>query len=107
MLVEYTQGADLPDLTVDWYDDQGALINFVTGYTFVLKVWKPSGTQFTKSTGFTGATTAPNLTVGWSVTGELNTLPPGSWLLQIVATRIADGKNRYLEGTIIVKTQAP
>ena len=104
MAVSYVQGADLPDLTFTWRDRAGALIDFSSGYTFVLKVGTPgSAASLTKSTGITGAATDPNVTVAWATSGELNTLAPGVYSLHLVATRTSDSKQRVLEDRLTVK----
>lgn len=100
----YIEGADLPDLTLTWKDENDAVINFSTGWTFVLKVGQPgSAALFTKSTGIVGAATAPNVTIAWATTGELNTLSPGTYQAHLIATRTADSKNRYLPFVLPVK----
>lgn len=99
----YTQGAELPDLTIEWRDSAGALINFASGWTFVLKVGTPgSAADLSKSTGITGASTAPNVTVAWATSGELNTLTPASYPAQLIATRTSDSKDRVLEFNLVV-----
>jgi hypothetical protein len=91
----YVQGADLPDLAITWQDKSGAVIPFATGYTFTLKVGKPGDVaQLTKTTGFVGANSAPNVTIAWAPTGELNQIPPGTYTADLIATRASDGKQR-------------
>lgn len=91
----YVQGSDLPDLAITWKDGSGTIINYSSGYTFVLKVGSPgSAATLTKSTGITGAAAAPNVTVAWATTGELNTLPAGSYTADLIATRTSDSKQR-------------
>lgn len=103
--VEYVQGADLPDLSINWYDAQKVLIDFTTGYTFELKVGKPGQAALvTKSSGFGASLVSPNLTVQWSTSGELNTLTPGVYRGQLKATRTADGKSRFLSFDLEVIT---
>lgn len=94
----YTQGAELPDLTVEWKDATGAIINFSSGYTFELRLGIPgSAASLTKTTGITGAATAPNVWVAWASSGELNTLAPGFYHAHLRATRTSDGKLRVLK----------
>jgi hypothetical protein len=91
----YVEGAELGDLGISWYDTDGSLINFASGYTFVVKVGSPgSAALFTKSTGITGAATVPNVTVGWATSGELNGLSAGTYSVQVAATRTSDSKVR-------------
>jgi len=92
----YIQGADLPDLTLNWRDSQSNLIAFGTvAHTFELKVGQVgSAASLTKTTGITGADTSPNITIAWATTGELNTLVPGTYHADLTATRTSDGKQR-------------
>lgn len=93
----YIQGADLPDLAITWKDSNGAIIDFSTGSTFVLKVGQPGVTaSLTKSTGIAGASTSPNITIAWAVSGELNTLPAATYVADLIATRTSDSKQRVL-----------
>ena len=59
---------ELPDIAIDWYDDQGDLINFSSGYTWSLKIGSdPTGAAtVTKTSGITGAATSPNVTISFS-----------------------------------------
>ena len=96
-LVTYIQGSDLPDTAIRWEDSTGTLINYSTGYTFELKVGTPGDAALlTKSTGITGASTDPNVTLAWATSGELNTLAVGIYSAQLKATRGVDSKQRYL-----------
>lgn len=92
MTVRYHATAERPALELWLYDDDGSLIDFSSGYTFVLKVGLPgSAALLTKSSGITGAagsgeepTGTPNVTVSWTA-GEL-ALTPGSYMGQLTAT---------------------
>ena len=102
----YVIGDELGDLTITWRDDAGALIDFSTGYTFVLKIGaKGSAALITKSTAgdFTGAATAPTLPVRWNTTGELNSLTAGLYTVQVAATRTSGTKVRTLQGQIEIR----
>lgn len=100
----YTQGADLPDLALAWKDRNGALIDFSVAHTYELKIGYPGSTALvTKTTGFAGAATNPNLVVQWATTNELNTLVPGNYYVQIKATRTSDGKQRFAKGFIDIE----
>jgi hypothetical protein len=95
---EYVQGATLPDAVVDWYDEADQLIPFGSvPHTFQLKVAAELAVPavLTKATGMTGQDLSPNLRVQWSTGGEITTLAPGLWVVQIKATRTADGKARF------------
>ena len=102
-MTSYIQGSDLPDLAVSWLDAAGAVIDFATGHTFEVRVGAAgSAAAFVKSTGITGAATAPNLTVQWATSGELNSLTAGVYELQIIATRTSDARARILSDTLQV-----
>lgn len=101
--IEYYQGSDLPDLALTWLDRNDAVIDFSTGWTFTLKVGRPGETALiTKSSNIFGAPVAPNVTVSWATTGELNTIAAGEYLALLTAIRSADGKQRTLPFTLIV-----
>lgn len=96
--VTYTQGAELPDLTIEWKDTAGNLIDFSSGYTFVLKLGVPgAAATLSKSTGITGAATSPNVTVAWATSGELNTIATGFYHAHLNATRTSDQKLRVFK----------
>lgn len=104
MSSSYVQGSDLPDLTFEWKDGSGNVIDFSSGYTFVLKIGTPgAAAALSKSTGITGAATSPNVTVSWATSGELNTLATGVYTLQLIVTRSSDSKQRILEDTLTVR----
>lgn len=93
----YTQGADLPDLTLEWRDSDGSLLPFATGWTFQLKLGTPgSAAALTKTTGITPADTSPNVTIAWPTSAELNTLTPGYYHAELTATRASDSKQRKM-----------
>ena len=101
MRVTYVKGSDLADLAITWQNSAGEVIDFSTGYTFAAKVGSPgTAATFDKSTGFTGAAVAPNLTIQWAVAGELNTLPGGAHTLQVTATRTSDSRQRIMQMTL-------
>lgn len=100
--VEYTAGADLPDLALTWRDASGANID-LTGYTLQLKLGQPGApATLTKTSGITGAATDPNVTIAWSTIGELNTLPIGAYIGQLRAERTADAKHRFMTFVLVV-----
>lgn len=93
--LEYIQGSDLPDSAITWLDNSGQPIDFSSGYTFEARIGNPGQAALvTKTTGILGASTTPNITITWANTGELNTLTPGSYDLDLRATRTADSKQR-------------
>ena len=93
MATEWTwyQHAEDPAWSGTWYDGDGVLIDF-TGATFELKLVTMDGaeTVLTKTSGFTGAATAPNIIGQWS-TGELD-VAPGTY--RIVVTPTSAGRQR-------------
>jgi len=99
----YYQGAELGDLPFSWYDSDGTVIDFSSGYTFSVKVGVPgAAASFTKTTGITGAATAPNVTIGWATTDELNSLSAGDYVVQITATRTSDSKTRVAHAPLSI-----
>lgn len=101
MAAQYVVGSELGDLAITWDDSDGDLIDFSSGYTFQVKVGEVgSAATFTKTTGCTGAATAPNLVVAWATSGELNDLTAGNYTVQVAATRTSDGKVRIQQGRI-------
>jgi len=89
----YIKTAERPDLKFWIQDDDGALIDFSTGYTFTFKVgYKDQAALLTKTTvtGAAGAgvepTGTPNITVTFTA-GDWDTVPAGrDYLAQIRAT---------------------
>ena len=91
----YRRGAALPDSALAEFDRSGAIIDFSAGHTFEVKVGRVGhAAAFTKTTGITGAATDPNVTIAWAASGELRTLEPGDYELQLTATHTATGKPR-------------
>lgn len=102
MAIEYYRGAELPDAEITWLDSAGSVINFSTGYTFQVKIGNSgSSALFTKSTGITGASTAPNILISWS-TDDLSSLPAGTYDMDITANLTAQNKDRIQSTTITI-----
>ena len=101
----YYKGAELPDLHLTWDDTDGEVINFAAGWTFTVKVAREGSTTaaFTKTTGITGAASAPNVVIAWD-TGELSTLAAGRYVVQVAARRSADSKDRYFVGALEIRS---
>src|SRR5262245_47747446 len=91
--IEYVPGAELPDIGLVWRDANGQIINFASGHTFTLRIATPTTT--TKSTGITGAATAPNITIAVAA-AEWDSLPVGQWQAQLWARRTSDSKDRVM-----------
>ena len=111
MSITYTEGDELGDAGLFWYDSNGRLIDFSSGYTFEAKVYDGAGTAFfTKTDDITGAagslTTTPktpNVTIAWDPTGELDQITtPGTYPLRVIATRTADSKTRTFRTQITI-----
>lgn len=105
--MDYTQGADLPDLSLTWYDTNGALIDFSSGYSFTVKVAPLGSTtaSFTKTTNITGSASAPNLVVAWG-TSEIGNLGVGTYDVQVQAHRAADSKDRFFPSALRLNVKA-
>lgn len=80
----------------------GTTPNFSTGWSFRVVITKRDATTplLTKTTNITGAA-AGVITVAWA-TGDLN-LPPGTYLVQLKATRTSDSLESTIEDQLIVK----
>lgn len=100
---KYHKTAERPAAELWIKDDDGTLINFLSGYTFSFKIGTPgSAALLTKTTGIAGAAGSgsepdgtPNVTITWSA-GEL-ALTPGIYAWELTATtssldRVFDGK---------------
>lgn len=95
-VVPYIQGAELPDLPLEWRDAAGALIDFSTGHTFALALAQGGGAPvLNKASGISGASAAPNVRISWDA-AELDSLTPGHYLATLTATRTADSKRRKM-----------
>ena len=71
-----------------------------------MRVGKPGkAAVIDKSSGITGAATAPNLTIAWAI-DELAALTPGEWVVQIEATRTSDSKKRHAVIPLVVAGKA-
>lgn len=101
--IEYFRTAERPGVSLWISDDDGSLINFAAGYTFVWKIGTiGSAALFTKSSGITGAAGSgtpgsgtPNVAITFTA-GELDSLAAGYYTWQLRATtssvdRIAQG----------------
>jgi hypothetical protein len=103
-MLEYTQGAELPDAAITWLDSSGDIIDYSSGWGYQIKVGTVGGSAlFTKTTGITGAATAPNVTVTWGTAAELSTLDAGFYTVQLKATRTLDSKDRFMDVQLRIK----
>lgn len=95
LVIEYYKAAERPDIELWLEDDDGALIDFSTGYTFEFKIGYPDETAaVTKTTGITGAAGSgngespadvPNLVIT-PTAGEFNVIVPDLYYGQVKAT---------------------
>jgi hypothetical protein len=98
--VRFEEGSDLPALALDWRDSAGAVIDFSEGWTFTFVVARGE-VLFTKTTGITGAATAPNVVVDFGAT-ERRLLARGAFDARLTAQR-ADGKRRVYELVLLIE----
>lgn len=96
----YRKDQELPNVTLEWRDANGSLIDFSTGWTFTVKLAlasAPSAVLVTKTTGITGAATSPNLLIDWSTTdwSTLTAAATGTtYVAHVYARRNSDSKDR-------------
>lgn len=106
-MIVYTAGDELPAAELTVLEDDGTVIDLSAGYTFEVKVAPIGSTtaSFTKTTGVTGAATAPNATVTWATSAELSTLTAGLYTLQFRATRTSDSRNLTVHVPLEIRAQ--
>lgn len=101
MIYEYRKDQELPGIAVSWYDRDGAIIDFSSGWTLTAKLClrsTPATIALTKSSGITGAATAPNVTIDWSTTDFSSlTASPTEYVVQLYARRNSDSKDRVFK----------
>ena len=99
--------AEFPDLKLWVLDDDGTLIDFSTGWSFIWKLGRRgSAAAFTKTTNITGSTGSgtepsgtPNVTLIF-IAGELDSIDPGPYTWQLRAT--SSGRDRIVTDTILI-----
>ena len=107
MIPLYTKGAALPDYPITWLDANGDLVDLSSGYTFELRLGDPgTSNALTKTTGITGAATAPNCTIAFDA-GELDDLDTGVIHGDVIATRTADDKPRIIRIKLRLRDRIP
>lgn len=102
----YHRNAERPGAKMWLYDDDGSLIDFSSGYSWVLKIGNPGSTALlTKTSNITGAagagvepTGTSNVTINWSA-GELD-ITPGAYAWQLRAT--TSSLDRVFAGTFVI-----
>lgn len=96
--MEYVQGAELPDALCRFA--VGEVIDFTTGWTFVVKVAPRPGqtATFTKSTGFVGGVNA--VRVVWD-DDEIGSLNPGTYVFELTCAATG-AKQRRHQATLVI-----
>lgn len=90
---QFEIGEELDDIELTWTDAEGGLRPFLTGWTFEFKIGLVgSAANVTKSTGITGANTAPNIIIALAA-NDLDAIPAGEYIGQVKAHRTADNKD--------------
>lgn len=98
-MFSYRKDQELPALPVTWKDRDGAIRDFSSGWTFTVKIAladAPAVVLATKSSGITGAATAPNVLIDWAVTDWDNLTASAAgikYVAHIYARRNADSKD--------------
>ena len=101
--ITYYQSAERPALQLWLFDEDGALIDFSTGYSFTFKLGSPGAAAvLTKTSGITGAAGSgtergggtPNVTITFAA-GELAALTAKSYTGQVTAT--ISGQDRVFQ----------
>lgn len=95
MMVAYRIGQELPSYAVEWRDSAGALIDFSSGYTFTFQVFNPDTlvSVFTQTSGITGSSSSPNVTVAFTA-GAFDAVTAGEYVCQIIARHTGTSKDR-------------
>jgi len=103
MAIEYIKGAEYPNVEITWLDSAGNVINFSAGWTFTVKIGQAGGAAtVTKTTGITGAATAPNVIISWAA-GELDTLSATTYAMDVIARETATSKDRVQSAPLTMK----
>ena len=99
-MITYPYGATLPQLLRTVRDENNLPYNFSSGWTFEIEIEGtfPSGAPQVmqpKTTGVTGSSGSPNVTIAWATSAEITTLMPGNYQYQLIATRTSDSRVVY------------
>jgi hypothetical protein len=97
----YIKGAELDDVALTWSSPMSGLYtDFVSGWTFTARIGHVNATALiTKSTGFTPASTPPNLVIAWAA-GELDVLAPDTYEVDVEAKNTGSNKDRITRFTL-------
>lgn len=104
----YHRTAERPELQLWLLDDDEALIDFSTGYTFAFKIGHlGAAAVFTKTTGITGAAGSgtepsgtPNVTIV-PTAAELDNVTAGNYKWQLRAT--SSSLDRVFQGDFVLR----
>lgn len=80
----YLSTQESPAIQLTWKDSTGTPIDFSSGYTFRVLVSQLSTSLVNKTSGISGAASAPNITIAWS-SNELN-IAEGTYDLIVIAS---------------------
>lgn len=84
-VIRYTKGDELEGLDITWPQTNGNPYDFSAGWTFTARIGLPGqAALLQKTTGFTGASTFPNLVVAWTA-NDFDNIAQGSYHLDIKA----------------------
>lgn len=92
-MIVYTEGAELPDLSIAVSDSTGELLDLSSGWTFSLQI-KSRTKTLTKTTNINGFRTDPNVIISWATTNDLSTLAPDVYSFQLTVTHTPTGRRR-------------
>ena len=98
---EYVAGAELPDMSFNLEDPNGATLDLSTGWTLSATISGNGITPINKTTGIAGAASSPNVTIQWAV-ADLGSLAAGKYLLTLQARRTSDSKDRKVKVRLII-----
>lgn len=93
---------ELPDIPLEWNDDDGQLIDFSTGWTFTGQIGRDGQIFVNLTSGITGAATSPNVTVSLAA-GVFAGVPAGIYQLIVYARRTSDGKDDVFPEDITIE----
>jgi hypothetical protein len=103
--IEYEIGEELDDLKITWLDpleDGSNIRDFSSGWTFEFKLGVlDSAAVLTKTTGITGAATAPNIIIAFAP--EELVVAKNTYTGQLRARRTSDSKDLVTQFDMTIK----
>jgi len=92
-VLRYVKGDELEGVDITWYEPDGSLYDFTSGWSFRARIGNPGQAALVeKTTGFTPGAMAPNLRIPWTA-NQLNAIPAGTYHLDVTATIIATSQD--------------